>query len=349
MSNRNECLYLLNTQGNVYVQETQFRKKFPEIYQEIISLFFPENFKWSQKLYHFFHDDIELKLGLCPVCGNRCHFLSFGLGYRKHCCRKCVRQDEEIEAKTKQTCLERYGETSYCKTEQFKNTLKSINQSKYGCDYIVESDEFKKKSKQTCLEKYGEDNYAKTQECKEKMKQTCLEKYGEEHYNKTDESKERHRQTCLEKYGVPYYSQSDTRKKKCQEKYGAEHYSRTHECATRRKKRVEYGGLTFDSSWEVIVYKFCHENNIPCVYQPDVQLTYVCDGIEHVYQPDFLINNQLYEVKGDQFFEGDKMINPYDRSQDPLFESKHQCMIQNGVIILRGEQINNLSQYIPIP
>lgn len=84
----------------------------------------------------------------------------------------------------------------------------------------------------------------------------------------------------------------------------------------------------------------------PCEYQPDIQFEYEYDGKKHIYQPDFLINGKIYEVKGDQFFEDDKMINPYDRTFDGLFESKHQCMLNNGVIILRNKHISNLSEYI---
>lgn len=70
------------------------------------------------------------------------------------------------------------------------------------------------------------------------------------------------------------------------------------------------------------------------------------DGKKHIYHPDFLINNQLYEVKGGHFFDGDKMINPYDRSQDGLYEAKHQCMINNNVIILKENDINKLKKLI---
>ena len=49
-------------------------------------------------------------------------------------------------------------------------------------------------------------------------------------------------------------------------------------------------------------------------------------------------------MKGDHFFDGDKMINPYDRTQDGLFESKHQCMLDNNVIILRREDIEKMRE-----
>ena len=48
-----------------------------------------------------------------------------------------------------------------------------------------------------------------------------------------------------------------------------------------------------------------------------------------------------------QFFENKdsngKLINPFDRTQDGLYEAKHQCMLNNGVIILKVEDIKRLN------
>ena len=157
---------------------------------------------------------------------------------------------------------------------------------------------------------------------KKKSKRTNLEKYGVEYYSQTDECKEKMRQTCLERYGV-------------------ESFSQTNEFAKYHRKQIEYDSLTFDSSWEVTVYQYCKENNISCEYQPNITFEYEYGGKEHYYHPDFLINGKLYEVKGNHFFDGDKMINPYDRTQDGLYEAKHQCMIKNNIIILKENDIKN--------
>lgn len=54
--------------------------------------------------------------------------------------------------------------------------------------------------------------------------------------------------------------------------------------------------------------------------------------------PDFLVNGEFVELKGLHFFENydatKSMINPFDRSQDALYEAKHQCMLQNHVKII---------------
>ena len=115
---------------------------------------------------------------------------------------------------------------------------------------------------------------------------------------------------------------------------------------TQRRKKTKYDNLMFDSNWEVIVYKYCKENNIPCEYQPNITFEYLYNNEIHQYHPDFLINGKLYEVKGNQFFYNNKMINPYDRSQDELYEAKHQCMIKNDIIILNGDDIKKIKERI---
>lgn len=54
-----------------------------------------------------------------------------------------------------------------------------------------------------------------------------------------------------------------------------------------------------------------------------------------MYFPDFRIGNKCFEVKGSHFFKDDgTMQNPFDHSQDALYEAKHQCMLKNHVTII---------------
>ena len=108
------------------LKKNGLKKKFPELYQEIQSIKFPENFKWSQKLYHFFHDDPDLKLGICSICGKRCKFISFFQGYKKYCSKKCVYLDDDLK---------------------IRRTI--TNNKKYGCNNVFQNEEIKQKSKKT--------------------------------------------------------------------------------------------------------------------------------------------------------------------------------------------------------
>ena len=376
MISKKEIICLIQTNARLYVSEKQFKSKFKEHYDKLIKWKFPEDFKWVQKLYHYLYDDFELKLGICPVCGKRCKFLKFNKGgYSETCSYVCGQLNpktrEKIEntsmmkygvkngggskqalEKSKQTSMEKYNVEFYSQTRECQEKIEQTNLEKYGCKNVFQNEEIKDKIKETNLEKYGCEYPMQSKEIQEKSKQTNLENLGVEYTLQSKEIREKSKQTNLEKYGCEYSSQSGEIQEKTKQtnlkKYGKEFYTQTHECHKKRRKRISYDNLTFDSSWEVKVYQYCKENNISCIYQPDIQFIYEYQGKEHVYQPDFLINDKLYEVKGDQFFEGDKMINPFDRSQDGLFEMKHQCMIENNVVILKKDDINQIKNSINI-
>ena len=349
---KEEVLGIIITQPNGNIEEKCFKKKFPEIYQEVLNCNLPSDFKWTQKLFHYFYNDFELKLGLCPVCGKRCNFETFSHGYKKHCSYKCAQQNEDTQNKIMSTNLKRYGVKRAAQSDICKNKSMKTNLEKYGVEHHTQSSIVKEKIKQTCLDRYGVENPTKTIGVQEKMKQTCLDRYGVENFSQCDEFKQKYKNTMIQTYGVEHYSKTKDYVSKCQstnlKRYGVISYAQSNEFIKYHKKRIEYDNLTFDSSWEVEVYKFCQEHNIPCEYQPNIQFEYEYDGKKHIYQPDFLINGKIYEVKGDQFFDGDKMICPYDRNDynDAIAESKHQCMKNNGVIILRKREIKNLKNIL---
>lgn len=418
-------LWLLDDEKFVSSRHKIFylQKHYPDILEEFNLIKFKEQLPFMQLFWHFLYDDIDLKMGICPMCGKRCKFEWRKIrGYRHHCSPECWKMDEEYKnrqydslselwknkpqeeideryAKSKETFRRHYGKDNYSQTEDHTNKcriawslktdeeLQDIEKRRgdtkellYGNRVFNNGDkisqtllskgelfwsERKEKIKRTSIERYGEDFYMKTDEYKQRIqntwdnkpqeeiddmvkrcKETTLKLYGVESYSMTQECRDKTKQTCLEKYGVENYSQTqeyqDRMKQTCLEKYGVESYSQTNEFASKRRKRIEYNNLTFDSSWEVVVYQYYQKNNISCEYQPEVNFEYYYNGEKHYYQPDFLIDGKLYEVKGDQFFDGDKMINPYDRNQDDLFEAKHQCMISNNVIILRGDDIKKM-------
>ena len=92
-----------------HTAERIFKKKFPEIYSEINDLEFPSDFCFQQKLYHYMNDDIGLNLGLCPVCRNRCGFISYKSGYHKYCSRKCSGMDTDTKEHRRKTNIKLYG------------------------------------------------------------------------------------------------------------------------------------------------------------------------------------------------------------------------------------------------
>jgi len=97
-----------------------------------------------------------------------------------------------------------------------------------------------------------------------------------------------------------------------------------------------------------VYYIWLKDNNVQFVFQPPERVfTYEYDGITHTYRPDFLLldENICIDIKGEHFFKDhdptQEMINPFDRSQDALYQAKYECMKKNNVqiILSRSETI----------
>lgn len=54
----------------------------------------------------------------------------------------------------------------------------------------------------------------------------------------------------------------------------------------------------------------------------------------------------LFEIKGDQFFVDGKMVNPYDRSQDEIYEAKRKCMLEHSVVVLQSGHYAMFELYV---
>ena len=76
--------------------------------------------------------------------------------------------------------------------------------------------------------------------------------------------------------------------------------------------------MKFDSTWEVKVYEYCKMQNIDIEYQPNISFQYFYNNKKHVYHPDFLINGQVYEVKGEQFFRFNEMTQKEEMCCHPF-------------------------------
>ena len=56
-------------QASILSREITFRCQYPDNYKELISYSFPDNFSWSQRLYHYINDDMEFDLGKWQIIG----------------------------------------------------------------------------------------------------------------------------------------------------------------------------------------------------------------------------------------------------------------------------------------
>lgn len=256
-------------------------------------------------------------------------------GYSKFCSPKCSATSNETRIKCKCTCINKLGVDSPAKSKLIKAKIAQTKQEKYGNskwnnrEQAVKTEKqkaiddplyFYKKSqkvKNTKQKKYGNPNYIN----KEQIALTHAKNHnGIDHNFKDPECKARRKLTWLKKYGC-------------------EHPSQNRSIRLKQQNRYIYNGIHFDTSPEIALYIYCVDNNIDFEYQPNIYFKYSYNGIEHRYFPDFLIQGQFIEIKGSHFFKKDgTMRNPFDKSQDGLYEAKHQCMINNNVKILKENE-----------
>ena len=255
----------------------------------------------------------------CEICEKQIclmHNIQLNSSYPRFC-NKCIH--DYVGQKAKES-FERHQIEDPCWYDKVDAKRKATNLKMHGNPKWNNME----KNVQTCLNRYGVDNVRKTVFCKQQIKQTKKDKYGNENYVNVEKAKI----TNHSKRGVDWPMQDPEVRKKSATKY-------------------LYDNKSFDSKGELCYYIWLTDKNMSFQYQPNVRFKYSYSGKDHWYMPDFLVEGQYIEIKGDQFFKEDgTMQNPYDHLQDAIYEAKHQCMLKNNVKILRYNEYNKFVIYV---
>lgn len=309
----------------------------------------------------------------------------------------------ECKEKIKQTKLNKYGDENYNNAKQIsvtklnyskeqkqkiKDKTINTNKRKYNSNYVIGSQYFLEKSKNTKLKRYGDENYNNVK----KYNKTMLDNYGVKNlgeYNKTEQCKTKITNTCRKKYNHDtYFGSQDcinktgkTINRKYHIKPGIKlkndqqmFYLQTQEFADKMAKigyidsigcpKLNYYGIIFDSKWELAVWIYYTDHNIPIIRNPCIFEYKDLYGNLKRYHPDFWIYGiGLVEIKSDHYFKDDgTMYFPYSKLHhdskelseeekiywDNLYEAKHQCGLQNGVIFLTKKDIKKYINYVEL-
>ena len=272
----------------------------------------------------------------CEICHNDfINIQSFAQHFRKH--HKITYEqyfDKYIEPNTDHIC-------PICKLHKrkfFKGKYRqTCGDSKCRAKCIIK----------TCIEKNGVSNNFLVKDINGNTKRDITNKQntGYEHPFQNPKIKDKVKLYNNEKYGTDYPFESN--------KYWEEQNFKNpmHDPNTVKKlietrringnisnsKQIYYKNEKFDSKWELAYYIWLKDHKIKFTREP-LSFEYSYNNKTHYYIPDFKIEDKIIEIKGLQFFENHdpnkKMINPYDRSQDDLYEAKHQCMLKNNVEII---------------
>lgn len=285
--------------------------------------------------------------------------------------QKCVDENpnywKERQLKIEQTKIANGHDPHWCNSEKANETRK--NNLKLDSHYYDESKQRAKttiekhkaedpqyqekiitKCKATKKKNHGDENYVNVEKCR----QTKMKNHGNPNWNNYEKA----RQTCITLYGMPSYMPygSQRFKDRMIELYGVEHNSQCHEFRIKQQQKYFYENQWFGSSWEISLYIWLTDNHKDFSYQPDLDIWYEFDGCLHKYEPDFLIDGKIIEIKGDHFFNDDGTMKcPYRKKtwtdeqyekKCQQYEAKHQCMITNNVVILKKKDCQKYIDYV---
>ena len=270
---------------------------------------------------------------------------------RKNCIKRKLKQNpnyrNEIVEKSKQTKLLRYGNENYVNKEKKKQT----NLEKYGVACIFASEQIKNKIAKTNETLYGSKNVFGSKKIKEKIKQTNIEKYGCEFTLQAENIRNQIKQTNLKKYGYENIGNVSSIREKIKatnlKKYGNICPLRNNEIKKISFSKYLFNNICFDSAPELAFYIWLLDNNIKFKYQPNITFNYKHNNKIFSYQPDFLVENQLIELKGNQFLNKDgTWKNPYDKNDNGKTEAKHQCILQHNIKVLFKDDYRKYVEYV---
>jgi hypothetical protein len=201
---KKDILTFINTHNKEYrgrlVIEKYFKKMFPDTYEEMIMVKFPDSIiDFKQKLWHFLRDDYDEKV--CE-CGGKLKFRNFKFGYNRFCRSNCSAmiknhndkiksnpksksEKDKIQQKVKQTFLDRYGVERYSQTDKWKQQVIQTNQEKFGHDWFTQSQQYQEYYKEYCMSKYGGDiiNSFQDREVKEMIRKKFYDSLLKRHPN----------------------------------------------------------------------------------------------------------------------------------------------------------------------
>lgn len=131
-------------------------------------------------------------------------------------------------------------------------------------------------------------------------------------------------------------------------------------CNDCSKFRFTYDNISFDSSWELAIWIYAKDHNIPIEREP-VKLSFNFDGKEKHVIPDFRYDGKLIEIKGEHYYDKkhDVVKYPYKFKETDvplneceinrrkrLLKAKFDCYDENDVAIWGKNECKPFIDYV---
>ncbi len=185
------------------------------------TIFLPESAGIGERVYCI---DRDIKERILCYCGNPVKYLKYSEGYSKRCSRECVSSDPQVSEKRKKTCFQKYGVSSFTKTESYVEKTKQTNLKKYGKEFYLQTDDCRTKSKQTNLKKYGTEHHMMSPIFIDSFKNKLLDKFGVDNISKLEYVKNKKSETFQKNFGMNHmFCSNDIKSEYMIKKYGVKH------------------------------------------------------------------------------------------------------------------------------
>lgn len=259
-------------------------KNYPfEVYKQVFKLteFLNNSYNkinLSQRFWHIENNKSELQY--CPICKNKLlRWNTTTYSYFITCSKKCgfehsrstvsnnYKNNPQIIEKRINTCRKKYNVDHACQKDELKEQIRQTNIKNIGYSGPFANPEFNKK-----IAKSNSENKIII---KNKIRQTCLKKYGTTNYFKTQEFLTKRNKTRKIKYGTTNM------------------FDVTHP-TTKKYKNTD---LIYQSSYEKYFLERMEKIGLLNKIKRGPTLKYVWENKNHLYYPDFILNNTIIEIK----------------------------------------------------
>lgn len=224
-----------------------------------------------------------------------------------------------------------------CEKPLSDKNVQSVNKGYSGfCSWscLTSNKDILDKKRQNNNEKFGCNWPLQNKEKQDMAKHTKQNKYGDENYNNRIQAT----QTNIKKYG-------------------GNGWVFDNELLKNSRSNYTYKNMNVKSSWELYKIIYHEDHNDQFEYQPNIKFEYQYDGKTFVYEPDFIVNGEIQEIKGDHFFIDKNDISkgmrcPFKSKKytqeylDGKYNEKYKCMVSNNIRIITSNDMKIIFDYI---
>lgn len=251
------------------------------------------------------------------------------------------------------TMNERYGGIGNSSPEIFEKQKKKMVEL-YGVEFPSQSDELNKnmwtpesfeKGRQTLFEKTGYYYNWNNPDIGGKGRENSQKNHGSR--NKAVKSRE------ITLNNLPggkkeFYKNVSIKRENMINSYegGREKFYSDRQKNINKFRKYLYNNIRFDSSWELIYYIYCKDHNVDIKRCEDEYFEYFYNNKKYLYYPDFIVNGEFIDIKGDHYLNDDGSLRKVYKNQNlDKLKCKYKCMIDNNVKLLSSKDLKKEFEY----